>query len=648
MKSDPVPERTVRKTEVGMLTKGSSKKRPRGIGTGSALLHRGAALDAMGADPPVVSAYKDLSDFAALSAALSKARVLKKDERGEGGRFSGKDEVSETRPISEPISEPTSEPISEPVSEPVSGPLPSQQNTFMLMTLTAPDALCFPEKVTFKRHSKTVSALEFEASGNRFLSGSHDYSVAYWDFNGMARRSSDGVCVSEPFRYIEPMGAYGIRSLRMSRDSQWVLVAGGSSAVRLFDRNGSMVREFATGDPYIRDLKHTHGHVAAITTAQWVPQDPDRFVSASEDGTVRLWHFGYRKRSEQVITVRSAAAGSGGRAPVTALAFKPVSGDWLVTGSADGSLKLWPGGSALTAASPNSYFMSSSSVNSAHEAGHWISSLCVHQTSDLIASRSLDGSAKIWDVRRFAKPLLAYTDLPALHAETGLIFSADGGHLITGSGSRVLGLTTVEKGQFTIAEGAAEAVSVAFCPKTEQLFTGWTDGSITVHYKDAAVRGGGVHLMKTLLGEELRESLDAEMDIDVGKLYDREAISAARAPSKRKLEKTRADPVKSHRPELPVQGPGQGGRIGSSVTQSIMKTMLKDTSRDADPREALLRYAEQAAKNPKWVAPAYQATQPVPILDPELLVKETREQEERKRRIEEAERLQKERDRRFP
>ena len=45
-----------------------------------------------------------------------------------------------------------------------------------------------------------------------------------------------------------------------------------------------------------------------------------------------------------------------------------------------------------------------------------------------------------------------------------------------------------------------------------------------------------------------------------------------------------------------------------------METMIKDSSRNEDPREALLKHAEEAAANPLWVAPAYKKTQPNPNL----------------------------------
>jgi len=86
---------------------------------------------------------------------------------------------------------------------------------------------------------------------------------------------------------------------------------------------------------------------------------------------------------------------------------------------------------------------------------------------------------------------------------------------------------------------------------------------------------------------------------------------------KRKLEKLRKDPVASHKPQLPVSGQGKGGRIGGAdnFTHQVMKSLNKDTTRDEDPREALLKYAKLAEEDPMFFSSAYKDTQPTPIFD---------------------------------
>lgn len=64
---------------------------------------------------------------------------------------------------------------------------------------------------------------------------------------------------------------------------------------------------------------------------------------------------------------------------------------------------------------------------------------------------------------------------------------------------------------------------------------------------------------------------------------------------------------------MPIAGHGKGGKIGISATQHIMKSIMKDTSHEEDPRQAILRHAEDAEKNPIYVAPAYAKNQPKPV-----------------------------------
>jgi hypothetical protein len=80
--------------------------------------------------------------------------------------------------------------------------------------------------------------------------------------------------------------------------------------------------------------------------------------------------------------------------------------------------------------------------------------------------------------------------------------------------------------------------------------------------------------------------------------------------------KDRRDPVKSHRPELPLTGnTGAGGRLashGSTLSSYIVKNIAlqKVSAVKEDPREALLKYAKVSASDPYWVSPAYAKTQP--------------------------------------
>jgi WD repeat-containing protein 70 len=60
--------------------------------------------------------------------------------------------------------------------------------------------------------------------------------------------------------------------------------------------------------------------------------------------------------------------------------------------------------------------------------------------------------------------------------------------------------------------------------------------------------------------------------------------------TKRRREKERMDPRKSKRPELPVTGPGRGGRVGASATQHVVQNLVRDTTRDEDVRDPLSNF----------------------------------------------------------
>ena len=59
------------------------------------------------------------------------------------------------------------------------------------------------DHIVLKDHTRAVSALALDPAGARLVSGSHDYTVRFWDFNGMDRSL-------RPFRSMEPCGSYHV------------------------------------------------------------------------------------------------------------------------------------------------------------------------------------------------------------------------------------------------------------------------------------------------------------------------------------------------------------------------------------------------------------------------------------------------------
>ena len=89
--------------------------------------------------------------------------------------------------------------------------------------------------------------------------------------------------------------------------------------------------------------------------------------------------------------------------------------------------------------------------------------------------------------------------------------------------------------------------------------------------------------------EDMSDAAAAPAIIIPGVTRDGEFTSGL--PNKRKRDKDRQDPRKSRRPELPVHGPGRGGRVGASATQHVVQNLVRDTTRDEDVRISIFASA---------------------------------------------------------
>lgn len=88
--------------------------------------------------------------------------------------------------------------------------------------------------------------------------------------------------------------------------------------MQVYDREGREKGVFLRGDMYLRDMKNTKGHVAGCTDGQWHPVDRHSALTASTDGTLRLWDC---EKIEQKMVIKPT--GASGRVPVTACSYSP-------------------------------------------------------------------------------------------------------------------------------------------------------------------------------------------------------------------------------------------------------------------------------------------------------------------------------------
>lgn len=158
-------------------------------------------------------------------------------------------------------------------------------------------------------------------------------------------------------------------------------------------------------------------------------------------------------------------------------------------------------------------------------------------------------------------------------------------------------------------------------PKLNQLFVSCGNGIIKCLYDEQrSIRGAKLCVVKTHRKRQQMEMVGASQIITPHALplFRQEKTRSSR----KRMEKARLDPVKSKRPDLPITS-GQGGRVASSggtLSSYVIRNLglSKRVDDDQDPREAILKYAKDAAENPYWIAPAYKQTQPKAIFSEKL------------------------------
>jgi len=100
----------------------------------------------------------------------------------------------------------------------------------------------------------TVSSIAMDTAGNRFCTGSVDYSVKFWDFGSMNANLTS-------FTSMEPFGSFPIRSIEFSPTGGKILFAGGSNSARMYDRDGREILVCPHGDMYLHDMSNTKGNL---------------------------------------------------------------------------------------------------------------------------------------------------------------------------------------------------------------------------------------------------------------------------------------------------------------------------------------------------------------------------------------------------
>lgn len=468
----------------------------------------------------------------------------------------------------------------------------------------------YTHEVQMQHGSRAVLALAGDPSGARLVSGSIDYDMCFWDFVGMDSSMRS-------FRQLQPCENHPIRGLQYSVTGDMILVISGNAQAKILDRDGFEKLECCKGDQYISDMTRTKGHVAQLTSGCWHPFNREQFLTAALDGTLRIWQGLRAKEQLQVIKTR---AQGGLRTNASACNFNRDA-TLIAAGCVDGSIQTWD--------TRKMFVNTTHCVRAAHQKGSEITSIVFSYMGHQLATRSNDETMKLWDLRNFRQPLHTWSNLFSRYDTTDCCFSPDDRLLVTGESlpkeQKEANLYFYNTQSFEevqrIPVASSHVIKTLWHPKLNQLFVSCGNGIIKCLYDEQrSIRGAKLCVVKTH-----RKRQQMEM-VGVSQIITPHALPLFRQEktrsSRKKMEKARMDPVKSKRPDLPITS-GQGGRVASSggtLSSYVIRNLglSKRVDDDQDPREAILKYAKDAAENPYWIAPAYKQTQPQAIFSEKL------------------------------
>lgn len=460
------------------------------------------------------------------------------------------------------------------------------------------------EELVLRHGTKIVSALALDPNGARLVTGGYDFDVTLFDFAGMDASL-------QPFRSLRPCECHQIRNLEYSSTGDTILVISGSAQAKVLDRDGFEVMECIKGDQYITDMARTKGHVAMLNYGCWHPRTREDFLTCSNDGTLRLWNVQQPNKHKAIVKTKQ----QGGLRAIPSTCRFSRDGQLMAAGCQDGSLQLWD--TRRTLVHP------CQALRDAHRRSTDISCVAFAQDGRQLATRGCDDTLKLWDLRSGrAAPVHCFQGLDNLYPATDCGFSPDDRLVYTGTSSASgLGeLVFFERDSLREVQRRREPTPVArllWHPRLNQILAGLSSGEVRLHYDTTHSHHGAL-----LCASKVPRVRPAPQGLSQAQVLTPHALPLFREErprsTRKRLEKARKDPILSYRPDLPVTGPGQGGRIasaGNTLSSYIVRNLgvNKRVDDNLDPREAILKYAKEAAEKPYWVTPAYASTQPQPI-----------------------------------
>ncbi|KAF2170911.1 hypothetical protein M409DRAFT_63936 [Zasmidium cellare ATCC 36951] len=477
-------------------------------------------------------------------------------------------------------------------------------------------------EMVIKTHDRPVTAATLDPSGGRLITGSMDCTLKFHDFASMTPTTI------RAFKSIDPNASKSSANVEVHPVNQvlfnplsasHVLVATALPQAKIISRDGEIVTEFAKGDMYLRDMHNTKGHISEVTTGTWHPTDRNLCVTAGTDSTLRIWDVNNPRQQKEVIVHKSRAAGSAGRSRMTAVVWgSPMQGgnNLLVSTALDGSLVMWSG--------EGPYARPAAEIKNAHTPDTWTSGLDISADGRSVITRGGDDTIKLWDTRKFKAPItsISHPSTASQYPTTNIRFSPTSSQILTGSAEgnlHILNPFTLQPDLITPVTPSSPLITVLWHPKLNQILTGSANAETHLLYNPSTSQAGAKTVMSRApkrrhidddpsLTTDTSHGISGDAVITPGgSSLPATASFASRHPTVGLTASGRSrDP---RRPHMPATTPFAKGNPDAEYVKSQIPL---SSLRDEDPREALLRYADKAEKDPLFTN-AWKETQPKTI-----------------------------------
>ncbi|KAG7005223.1 hypothetical protein G7Y79_00021g050900 [Physcia stellaris] len=417
-------------------------------------------------------------------------------------------------------------------------------------------------EIVLKTHERSVTTMSVDPSGSRLITGSTDCTVKLHDFSSMTPTTL------RAFKSVDPTATktsansetHPIHHVAFNPNSpSQVLIIPATPQAKIFSRDGEELLEFVKGDMYLRDMHNTKGHISEISTGPGIL--PTRI-------------------------------------------------------SYDGSLVMWGG--------DGPYSRPSGEIREAHKKDTWTGGIDISADGRTVVTRGGDDTIKLWDTRKF-KQAVSTVEHPSTSdqfANTDIRFSPNSSSVITGSATghvHILNPATLKPELVTPVTPGSPLTTVLWHHRLNQILTGSANAETHVLYNPKTSQNGAVMIMSKApkrrhidddptLTTDVSQGLSGDSIVNPNGLLtganDASASYAARHPTVGMTASGRSrDP---RRPHIPMTTPFAKSQPDE---QHIKNNIPLSSMRDEDPREALLKYAEKAEKDPMFTN-AWKKTQP--------------------------------------